>query len=68
MVPSEIVKQFPSSLPKISHQNELTKKAWENVIQGQGKAFILFRCCGVRLQLLDVLDLHTYLLTNLLTN
>ena len=40
---------------KISHRNELTKKAWENATQGQGKAFSLFRCWAVRLQLLDVL-------------
>ena len=54
MAPS-IVKQFPSSLPKISHRNELTKKTWENATQGQGKAFSLYRFWDVRMQLLDVL-------------
>ena len=55
MAPSNILKQFPSSLPKISHRNELTKKTWENATQGQGKAFSLYRCWAVRMQLLDVL-------------
>ena len=55
VVPSEIVKQFPTSSPKLRHGNELTKKAWQNAEQGLGKAFSLFRCWAVRLNLLDVL-------------